>query len=176
MTQDNAKEKRRKNMAFMDDQRKNAIMTVTELKRFNFVLAPAYTGGAASVMRVIDPKGEYVRFADVEAYAQAAIAAAMMGAGREIDARYASGDMGNPSHWMSIPTDALASLEAVKAKVRDEAFSVAQSVIDKMAGNAVQRMQDAEFAEPTDGAKIWSTVADELQDISAAIRALKGGA
>lgn len=48
-----------------------------------------------------------------------------------------------------------------------------QSAIDKMAGNAVQRMQDAEFADPVDGVKIWSTVADELQAISAKICALK---
>jgi hypothetical protein len=53
-------------------------MTAPELKRY----ACSETGGG----EIIEwPNGEYVRFADVEAYTQAAIAAAMMGAVKPLE-------------------------------------------------------------------------------------------
>lgn len=60
-----------------------------------------------------------------------------------------------------------------QAAIAAAMMGAVQGAIDKMAGNAVQRMQDAEFADPVDGVKIWSTVADELQAISAKICALR---
>ena len=59
-------------------------MTAPEFKRFNFVATPGYTVGSASVTQVLDPAGEYIRFADFEARIKAARVAALRASGEPV--------------------------------------------------------------------------------------------
>jgi hypothetical protein len=147
-----------------------------ELKRY----ACSETGGG----EIIEwPNGEYVRFADVEAYTQAAIAAVMMGAvkycdrlserayesGDEVKGRYLScvsagiGDM--------ISTDATAALEERDKQVWNAALALPEitALIDALA----YMVNHAEWRERNDGV-FWE--ATKLARAAlAAIRAIKGG-
>lgn len=104
MTQDSHDEKRRKHMAVMDDRTGQAM--TEELKRYELTTKVSERGAFYGVMAEAK-KGEYVRFVD----AQAAIAAAMMGAADAIRQKYyvVNGDTAAEFILSMIPTDTTAA-------------------------------------------------------------------
>jgi hypothetical protein len=154
-------------------------MTSPELKRY----ACSETGGG----EIIEwPNGEYVRFADVEAYTQAAIAAAMMGAAKVAKAEalcklqglnWSMGTMNQrelesdaddvaDSITSAIPTDATAALEEIKRQVWNGALEAAARLA------VIAEYACAEWSMKGHGAPV---AVEQLCYLAATIRAMKGG-
>ena len=149
-------------------------MTLTpELTRYSVTTEVSPRGAFYGEM-IEAPRGEYVRFADVEAYTKAAMAAAMMEAIDELLAFRGPVDVPRTDKAIvqddainrcieilkdHIPTNAMAALEAVKVQVRE----------------AIAAWHDSEAL------RIFDRLGDVAgvyfhRNAAASIRAMKGGA